>query len=167
MARSAAAAAIGVATCLTAFAFCTANAQTPAAPTSGQPDSGHIEGLARTLSDGVSCTGGNPRDVLDERGRKSGATPGDIGAALAIVSSSSDVCAPVRAAASALGADMISQQMASIQTADPADPASTAAAAARASLANAALEAEIRAASTRFENGPPPRNLTRGRIAGS
>jgi hypothetical protein len=166
MARSAAAAAIGVATCLTALAFCAANAQAPAPSASGQPDSGHVEGLARTLSDGVSCTG-NPRDALDERGRKSGATAGDIGAALAIVSSSSDVCAPVRAAASALGADMISQQMASIQTADPADPASTAAAAARASLANAALEAEIRAASTRFENGPPPRNLTRGRITGS
>jgi hypothetical protein len=138
-------------------------------PGEERQDAGRLETLARTLSDGVSCTGGNPRDVLDERGRKSGATPADIGAALAVISSSSDICAPVRTAASAMSADLVARQAATLQVAqpaDPADPGAGAAAAAQARLANEALEAEARAASTRFVVGPPPRNLTRGRIAG-
>jgi hypothetical protein len=167
--RSVGGAAAGVAVCLTAFAVFTASAQT-APPVDAPPESGHLEALARMLSDGVSCTSGNPHDVLDERGRKSGAAPADIGAALAIISSSGEICPPVRTAASALGSDMIAQQMAAMQAsqaAEPADSTSGAAAAARASLASAALDAEVQAAATKFEVGPPPKNLTRGRIAGS
>ena len=143
-----------------------AGAQTAAPPNGATTDSGRLEALAHSLTDGISCTSGNPRDGLDERARKSSAAPADIGAALAIVSSSGDVCAPLRAAASAISADLLARQAAAFQAAQTLDATSNASTTSQARLANATLEAEARAASTRFSFGPPPRNLTRGRIAG-
>ena len=156
----------GLATSVAVFMVPEVSARTIAPPVDAAMDSGRLEALVRSLWDGVSCTSGNPRDGLDERGRKSGASQADIGAALAIISSSGDLCVPVRMAASAMSAELVARQAAAFQAAQPAEPASGALAAAQASLANAALEAEARAASTRFTVGPPPRNLTRGRIAG-
>jgi hypothetical protein len=150
------------------LALSPASAQTASPPEDAAQAANRLEILVKTLPDGVSCNAGNPRDILEERGRKSGASPADIGAAMAIISSSGSVCDPVRAAASSLSADLAAQRMAALppEPENPTDAASRAALAARASQANEALEAEARAASTRFDLGPPPRNLTRGRIAG-
>ena len=156
----------GLATSVAVFMAPAVSGQTVAPPVDVAQDKGRLEALARSLSDGVSCTSGAPRDGLDERGRKSGASQADIGAALAIISSSGDVCVPVRMAASAMSAELVARQAAAFQAAQPAETSSGASAAAQASLANAALDAEARAASTRFTVGPPPRNLTRGRISG-
>ena len=155
---------LGFAASVTVFAAA-ASAQI-AAPSAAGPDGGRLEALVHSVSDGVSCTNGNPRDGLDERSRKSGASQADIGAALAIISSSGDVCAPVRIAASAMSAELLARQAAAFQATQSVDVASSTSATAQAGLANAALEAEARAASTRFQVGPPPRNLTRGRLAG-
>lgn len=132
---------------------------------SGAPASGNrLDMLVTALVDGVPCAGGDPREMLDERARKSGASAADIGAALAIVSSSSDVCAPVRVAASAASAELVERQIAAIEPDPTLDDAAATSAADR--IAAAALDAEARAASTKFSLGPPPRNLTRGRNTG-
>jgi hypothetical protein len=146
--------------CLAAFACpATALAQTATSP-SGQ-DNGRLDTLARTLAEPVSCSGANVRDALSERIKKTGAAPADVGVALAIISASSDLCAPVRNAASSLIADETAQHAAAAEAAALApvgpSPASL--------IADANLEAQIRAASMKFEGGPPPRNLTRGRIS--
>ena len=154
---------LGVAACASLF---TAAASAQIAPPSEVAPDGRLEALVHTISDGVSCSTGNQRDGLDERSRKSGASQADIGAALAIISSSGDVCAPVRIAASAMSVELLARQAAAFQASQSTDAASSTSAATQAGLANAAVEAEARAASTRFSVGPPPRNLTRGRIAG-
>jgi hypothetical protein len=110
-ARSVWAAAAGAAACLAVFSCLGANAQT-ASSVDNPPEADRLENLARTLSDGVSCTSSNPRDALDDRGRKSGAAPADLGAAFAIISSSGDICASVRMAASAMSADLVTRQAA-------------------------------------------------------
>lgn len=128
------------------------------------PEEGRLEALAGSLADGLNCNGSTLRDALEDRARRSGEAPADIGVALALISSSADVCAPVRVAASALSQDFAAKQAAAQQAAAislTANPRQTAAD----PQAEAALEAEVRAESTKFSNGPPPRNLTKARIA--
>jgi hypothetical protein len=136
----------------------------------GAANANHLEVLATSLVNDIPCASPNVRDALDDRARKSGASSADLGAALAIISSSSDVCAPVRMAASASSTDLAARQTAAIQAAAPVDPLADPLAETEITPAQrvtaAAVDAEARAASTRFTNGPPPRNLTRGRITG-
>lgn len=125
-------------------------------------DGGRLEGLAASLSDGLSCSGAGPGDVLEDRAKKSGAAPADLGVALALISSNSDLCPPIRTAASALAGEYSTQQAQALADAQKAKADE----AARAVLSADEIEAQVAAASTKFEIGPPPRNLTRGRAAG-
>ncbi|MBI1359047.1 MAG: hypothetical protein GC155_02060 [Alphaproteobacteria bacterium] len=134
--------------------------QQPAAPR----DEDRFETLAGTLSDGLNCNGASLQDALGDRARRSGEAPADIGVALALISSDANICPPIRMAASALSQDIAAKQAAAQQTAALALAAAPPPAASD-PQAEASLEAEVRAESAKFADDPPPRNLTRTRIA--
>lgn len=124
-------------------------AQTPAAG----PDA---------LTKDVACAASAAKPALDANVRKElgdgqGARSA-MAARLNQISSDSTVCGPVRDAAKDLAS-----------TYAAADPASgpTASHAPNAAVAEALAEAQRRLANLKFEVGPPPRNMTKGRTSGT
>ena len=86
----------------------------------------------------------------------SGATLNDLLMALDAVSADATACTQIKDAASALALEL--------SDANPGQDANAAEAAAE-RMKQVLAEADQRAASLRFEVGPPPRNLTRSRTA--
>ncbi len=160
MARSLTATLAFAAACMPSMAAAQSIPEQPSAAS----DEGHLEALAGSLADGLNCNASALRDALEERTRRTGEAPADIGVALALISSSANVCPPVRVAASALSQDFVAKQAAAQQAAQLSLAANPPPAVTDPQT-ELALEAEVRAESTKFSEGPPPRKLTRTRIA--
>lgn len=136
----------------------TAFAQTPPPG----PDTSADPALVQSLTRDLTCTMAPQRLSATLGDRVKGATgPRDgIVAALQQIARQEDSCASIRSAASDLVDELLAE----------ADAEATIANEKRTSgvvtsiVAEAFAEADRRAANPVFESGPPPRNLTRGRI---
>jgi hypothetical protein len=115
-------------------------------------------GLASELAKGVTCTSPDASVGLLTAVAKTTAPAADILAALGAIGNDAAACEPVRNAAKELAV--------SLAASVPAVAEVPTAAASSAVLAEVEAEAERRAASLKFEVGPPPPNLTRGRSPG-
>ena len=114
--------------------------------------------LATMLEAGVPCTIGDAARYLSSNVYRSPASTRDLIAALNELAIDMELCAPIRSAASDQAASLSETGLA----VDPVD-----AAIARDRIVQTFQEAETHAGSMRFEVGPPPRNLTRGKGGGS
>lgn len=122
------------------------------AATAQTPD--QMTGLTATLQAGVPCTASGATRYLSMNVYRSSASTRELISALRVLALDLDICAPIRTAAS--------EQAASLsETGLAADP--MAAELAREQIARTFQEAETSAGTMRFEVGPPPRNLTRGK----
>jgi hypothetical protein len=110
--------------------------------------------LAETLSGDAPCAAQDARTALKINVGKSGAAAADIAVALRAIAIDTDVCAQVRDAAGELMAAMA------------LPPERRAAAVPSRAIADTQAEAERRAASMKFEVGPPPPRLTGGGFPG-
>jgi hypothetical protein len=119
--------------------------------------------LVTVLTLGLPCGADlSTREAVHARSLESGAAPEDLRLALDRISSDRTVCEPIRNAASRLMADLAVAAAREVETDDEA------ALAASATMIAKTLEAaDRRAREQGFQVGPPPRNLTRGRIWGS
>lgn len=117
-----------------------------------------VDGLAAELAKGVTCASPDASDGLLTAVAKATAHAADILAALEFIGSDAAACEPVRNAAKELAVSLAASASAAaeVQTA----PASSTV------LAEVEAEAERRTASLKFEVGPPPPNLTKGRSSG-
>lgn len=113
------------------------------------------ERLSAALVEDVSCGSTDALDGLNAKIAASGASSIDIQAALGAIAADTAVCSAIRDAAKGF-----------VASATPALTGSRAAAASSAIIADALAEAERRAANMKFEVGPPPPRLTRGRNPG-
>lgn len=112
------------------------------------------------LTENVRCFGANAREDLGFNIKKLGnATAEALGAALNQVANDAARCAPLREAAKELAATYV--------VVPELTPEEQASASAREVVAQTLAEADRNAASMKFEVGPPPRNMTKGRGAGS
>lgn len=109
------------------------------------------------LTENVRCFGANAKEDLGFNIKKLGMPDDVTGAALNRVAADATRCAPMREAATELAAAYIV----------PPQPTQEelAAEAARQALARTLAEARQRVVALKFETGPPPRNMTRGRAA--
>jgi hypothetical protein len=114
--------------------------------------------LPGILTDGVRCLGVNAKDDLGLNVRKLEATPEAITAALNQVAADETRCAPVREAAAELAASYI--------LASTPSEEELAERFAKAIVAQTLAEADSKAATMKFDVGPPPRNMTSGRADG-
>lgn len=114
--------------------------------------------FSTTLAEGVRCDDANALTDLSANLAKAPAAAAEmVTTALAALAGDDAICGPVRSAALSLVADP--GTLAGVEPAAP-DPAR--------SLVEATLaEADRRAAAMKFEVGPPPLNLSRGRRGGS
>jgi hypothetical protein len=113
--------------------------------------------LAKTLGQGVRCLDDRASGDLSEAvARVGNVDPVVVLDALTALSVDTATCQPVRTAAVAL----ITERTALSNEVNVQD-------AARAVVDATLAEAELRAASMKFEVGPPPLNLSRGRSGGS
>ncbi len=125
-------------------------------PTAQAQDAGE---LAQRLGSDVRCQ--ETRSIGDlsaNVAEQGGDDPVLLAEALALLGADEDVCDPIRAAARSLAADL------AVTTVNPDAQVRDAA---RAAVDATLAEAERRAASLKFEVGPPPLNLARGRSGGS
>lgn len=112
------------------------------------------------LTENVRCFGANAKEDLGFNIKKLGnATADALGTALNQVANDAARCAPMREAAKELAATYV--------VVPELTPEEEASASARAVVAQTLAEADRNAASLKFEVGPPPRNMTKGRGAGS
>lgn len=111
------------------------------------------------LTENVRCFGANAREDLGFNVKKlENATADALIAALDQVANDAARCAPLREAA---------KELAATYTVVPElTPEEVASASARERVAQTLAEADRNAASLKFEVGPPPRNMTKGRGAG-
>ena len=110
------------------------------------------------LTDGVRCSGPSAKEDLGFNIKKLGnATAEALGAALNKVAEDAARCLPLREAARELAANYV---VVPVLTAEEQASAS-----ARQAVAQTLAEADRNAASLKFEVGPPPRNMTKGRGA--
>jgi hypothetical protein len=116
------------------------------------------DGLPAELAKGVTCSSPDASVGLLTAVAKATAPAAEILAALDVIGSDAAACEPVRNAAKELAV--------SLGASAPAVAEAPSAAASSAILAEVEAEAERRAASLKFEVGPPPPNLTRGRSSG-
>ena len=114
------------------------------------------DSLAAQIAKDAACNSPEARTGLQDNIAKAGAAPADILAALNAIAADAAACAPVRAAATELGAEL----------AAVVAPDDSIAVASNLVVADALAEAERRATNMKFEVGPPPPRLTRGRSAG-
>jgi hypothetical protein len=113
--------------------------------------------LAKTIGQGVRCLDDRASGDLAEAVTQIGdIDPVLVLDALTALAADTATCQPARAAAVAL----IAERSAPSSEVNEAD-------AARAVVDATLAEAELRAASMKFEVGPPPLNLSRGRSGGS
>ena len=116
--------------------------------------------LGKALVKGVSCaSAANAKTNLDDNVGASKASMPDLIASLGQIASDANACQPLRDAArdksNELSVSLASQDEDKLK------------AASRAVVDAALAEADQKVANLKFEVGPPPRNLTRGREASS
>ncbi len=107
------------------------------------------------LTEGVRCSSPNAKEDFEFNIRKLEATDEAISVALGIVAGDEARCQPMRDAANEL--------VAVYPIATPAPVEDPSALAAKHAIDQTLAEADRKAASLKFEVGPPPRNMTRGR----
>jgi hypothetical protein len=119
--------------------------------------------LVTVLTIGLPCDASDTvRDAIRDRSIEADAPDEDLQAALDHISADETFCEPIRNAASLMAADR------TIAAAGAAQASDRAALTASAALVAQALDQADKLARERgFQVGPPPRNLTRGRISGS
>lgn len=116
--------------------------------------------LVGQLASSVRCASPSAKSDLEYNIKKLGTTGGEaIGAALTTLAADPQRCEPLRQAATELAGVYV--------IAPPPTAQDLAAIAARATVNQSLAEAEANAANLRFEVGPPPRNMTKGRGGGS
>lgn len=116
--------------------------------------------IVGALTENVRCFGANAREDLGFNIKKLGnATADALGVALNQVANDAARCAPLREAAKELAATYV--------IVPEPTPEEKASASVRERVAQTLAEADRSAASLKFEVGPPPRNMTKGRGAGS
>ena len=112
------------------------------------------------LTENVRCFEANAREDLGFNIKQLGSAIADaLGAALDQVANDAARCAPLREAAKELAATYV--------VVPELTPEEQSSAFARERVAQTLAEADRHAASLKFEVGPPPRNMTKGRGAGS
>ena len=117
-----------------------------------------VDELTKTLTDGVRCEDASALpDLSANLAKVPSAAAEMVTAALTALAADETTCEPVRVAALSLVAD----------TGTPADTGANAPDPARALVEATLAEADRRAAAMKFEVGPPPLNLSRGRRGGS
>lgn len=115
--------------------------------------------LVGPLTEGVRCFGSNAKEDLVFNVKKLEAADDVIGAALNAVAADEARCAPMREAARELAATyMIIPEP---------KPEETAVNSARSLVEKTLAEADQKAGSLKFDVGPPPRHMTKGRVGGS
>jgi hypothetical protein len=107
------------------------------------------------LTEGVRCSGSNAKEDLEFNIRKLEATDEAISVALGLVANDEVWCQPMRDAANEL--------ILVYPVATPAPVEDPSAITARQVIDQTLADADRKAASLKFEVGPPPRNMTRGR----
>lgn len=107
------------------------------------------------LTEGVRCIGPGAKDDLGFNIKKLGKPDDVIGAALNRIAADQTNCELMRVAAAELANAYV--------VVVPATEEQLAAEAARQKLAQTLAEADQRVGTLKFEMGPPPRNMTRGR----
>lgn len=112
-------------------------------------------GLAKTMGEGVRCLEDRAFGDLSETLTRIGpADPVVVLDALALLGADAEICEPLRLAAQTLAAERSATDLGGeVNVTD----------AARAAVDATLAEADRRAASMKFEVGPPPLNLSRGR----
>jgi hypothetical protein len=110
------------------------------------------------LTEGVRCFGSNAREDLLFNVKKLEAADDVIGAALNAIAADEARCAPMREAATELAATYV---VVPAPTPEEAVAIST-----RELVEKTLAEADRRAGSLKFEVGPPPRHMTKGRGGG-
>jgi len=114
--------------------------------------------LAKSLTDGVRCEPANALADLSANVARVQQTAAEmVTAVLTTVAGDQAVCEPVRVAAQTLVADAGTRAAAETKEPDQA----------RALVEATLAEADRRSAAMKFEVGPPPLNLSRGRRGGS
>lgn len=110
------------------------------------------------LAEGARCQEGEAADDLSANITRAEPVSDDlVASALALLGADNTACEPVREAARALGVELSVAMEPDASVTDPA----------RALVAATLAEADRRAAAMKFEVGPPPLNLSRGRQGGS
>ena len=107
------------------------------------------------LTDGVRCFGSSAKEDLEYNIKKLGTTNEVIAAGLNLVAGDTTRCGPMREAANELASVYL--------MAIPADVEDPAAILAGRVVEQTLAEADRNAANLKFEVGPPPRNMTKGR----
>lgn len=125
-----------------------------AAPSTAQQASGLIADLRKD----VVCSASGAKAGLEANVAKAAAAAADIDAALKAIAADPAICAPLREAALDISGTRAGA------SASPEAP--NAASSSRQAVAQALAEADARASNLKFEVGPPPPNLTKGRISG-
>ncbi len=114
--------------------------------------------LAGPLTEGVRCFGSNAKEDFVFNIKKLEATDNVIGTALNGIAADEARCAPMREAARELAATyMIIPEP---------KPEETAVNSARSLVEKTLAEADRKAGSLKFDVGPPPRHMTKGRMGG-
>lgn len=114
-----------------------------------------VERLSAVLVKDVSCGSTDALDGLNANIAASGASSPDVQIALGVIAADAAVCPAIRDAARGF-----------VLSPPPSPAGGHAASASSAVIADALAEAERRAANMKFEVGPPPPRLTRGRNPG-
>jgi hypothetical protein len=124
--------------------------------------------LVADLRKGVPCASASAaRTAMEANIGKATAVAADIDAALTTINTDGSICSALRDAARDIktaraGGTTLAASAATAAPTITADIAATS----REAVAAALAEGERRAASLKFEVGPPPPNLTKGRISG-
>jgi hypothetical protein len=124
--------------------------------------------LVADLRKGVPCASASAaRSAMEANIGKAAAAAADIDAALAAINADGSICSALRDAAK----DLKTARAGGVSASAAASTAASAvspdiAATSREAVAAALAEGERRAASLKFEVGPPPPNLTKGRNSG-
>lgn len=116
------------------------------------------DSLTAQIAKDAACTSPEARTRLQDNIAKAGAAPAELLAALNAIAADTAACAPVRAAATELAI--------TLAPAPVVAPDDIITAASNMVVADTLAEAERRASNMKFEVGPPPPRLTRGRSAG-
>lgn len=118
-----------------------------------------VAGTTKTIQAGVRCLEDRAAaDLVESVGRLADEDAFMAQEALILLGSDESVCLPLRNAARTLAGERSASESGSeVNVTD----------AARAAVDATLAEAELRAASMKFEVGPPPLNLSRGRSGGS
>ena len=121
--------------------------------------------LVADLRKGVPCSGAPAaKTAMEANIGKASAVAADVDAALSEIAANQSICSALRDAAREIGTARVDQVPGSVAATDAVPD--TIAISSREAVAAALAEAERRAANLKFEVGPPPPNLTKGRNSG-